>query len=236
MNTTPAPIDEWSAQWKKEFDAGVRASRCFNQSAIDRVLTAVGRSPLTLDAFADALERVAKIYAFWHDANDQPWTGEIHKWLTSLVGALRKLRKLLTNPPGEDPLTTPPGEDPRFLAKLVFTAGHDRHDISEIRRAVKGIQVLEAAFGRMLRDRAFGHDRIGSRSAEHWLIGEALPKVYTEHFAQKFGRSRDKSTGKLGGPGIRFIVEVLSIMKVRTRDDEPFTPEAIEYYLRPARS
>ena len=227
MNTKSPTFEEWSAQWKEEWDAGVRASRRFNQGAIDRIITTVGRRPLALDDFADALERLARIYAFWRDANDQPWAGEIHRWLTAFVGALKKLRKLLANPPGGDP---------DFLAKSILTAAHDPHDFSDLRRAVEGIQVLEAAFGRMLRDRVFGRDRIGSRSAEHWLIGEALPRVYTEHFAQKFGRSRDKSTKKLGGPGIRFIVEVLSIMKVHTRDDEPFTPDAIEYYLRPARS
>ena len=227
MNTKSPTFEEWSAQWKEEWDAGVRANRRFNQSAIDRIITAVGRHPLALDDFADALERLARIYAFWRDANDQPWAGEIHRWLTAFVGALRKLCKLLANPPGEDP---------RFLAKLIFIAGNDRHDISEIRRAVEGIQVLEAAFGRMLRDRAFGRDQIGSRSTEHWLIGEALPRVYTEHFAQKVWYvTRHSRQEKPGGPGIRFIGEVLSIMGVRTRDGEPFTPEAIEYYIRPRR-
>ena len=227
MNTQSPTFDEWSAQWKKEWDAGVRASRRFNKNEIDRIVTAVGRHPIALDDFAEALEHVAKIFAFWDDANAQPCAAETYKWLSAFVGALRKLRKLLSNPPGEDP---------RFLAKFMFTGSCDRHDISEIRRAVEGIEVLEAAFGRMLRDRAYGRDRIGSRSTENWLIGEALPKVYSKHFGQKFGRSRDQSTGKLGGPGIQFIVEVLSIMGVRTRDDEPFTPEAIDYYLRPHRS
>ena len=226
MNMKSPTFEEWSTQWEKEWAADVRANRTFNESAIDRILTAVGRPTLALDEFADALERLARIYAFWRDANDQPGAGEIHKWLTAFVGALRKLCKLLANPPGEDP---------RFLAKLIFIAGNDRRDFSDLRRAVEGIQVLEAAFGRTLRDRALGRDRIGSRSAEHWLIGEALPRVYTEHFAERFSMSRDTVTKKPGGPGVRFIGEVLSIMGVCNRDGKPFTPEAIEYYIRPRR-
>jgi hypothetical protein len=181
--------------------------------------------PLDRNGFVKELDRVARIHSFWHDTNDQPPNGEIQEWLGSFVSAVRKVRTLLTHPPGDDP---------RFLAKLIFIAGHDRHDISQVRRAVEENQVLEATFGRLLRDESYGLDRIGSRYASaHWLIGEVLPKVYTRHFGDKFGYSRDKETGDPSGPGIRFILEVLSIMKVTTpRDGKPFGPDAVEYYLR----
>ena len=117
---------------------------------------------------------------------------------------------------------------------MINIAGQDCHDISEVRHAIEGVQVLEATFGRLLHDKSYGLDRIGSRyTAAHWLIGEALPGVYTQYFGNEFGYSRDKMTGDPSGPGIRFILEVLSIMGVTTpRDGNPFGPDADEHYLK----
>ena len=76
-----------------------------------------------------------------------------------------------------------------------------------------------------MRDKPYGRDRIGSKfaAAEHWLIGEALPRVYEKHFGERFSYTRDKETGVISGPSIRFIIEVLLIMKVNTpRDGKMF--------------
>ena len=96
--------------------------------------------------------------------------------------------------------------------------------------------MLEATFGRLLRDKSYGRGRIRSRNAEtHWLIGEELPRIYEQHFSEQFGYSRDKVTGIPIGPGMKFILEVLSIMDITTpRDGLPFGAEAVEYYLRSA--
>jgi hypothetical protein len=72
-------------------------------------------------------------------------------------------------------------------------------------------------------------------AAEHWLIGQALPRVYAQYFGDEFGYSRDTQTGDPSGPGIRFILEVLKIMKVMTPlGGKPFGPDAVEYYLKSA--
>jgi hypothetical protein len=217
-------FEEWSARWKQEWDAAVQAERLFNNSAIDRLTTAVGGPPSDRDALADELERLARIHSLWRDANAQPAVGAIGKWLAGFVGAVRTARDFLAHPPGDDH---------QCLAKLIFIAGQDRHDISQVRHAIEGVPVLEATFGRLLRDKSYGLDRIGSRNAAaHWLIGQALPGVYEKYFGRKFAYSRDKITSMPSGPGIRFILEVLAIMKVNTpRDGKLFGPEAVEYYL-----
>jgi hypothetical protein len=227
MNGSDETFEEWSARWKEEWDAGVQADRLFNNSAIDRLTTAVGRPPSDRDALADELERLARIHSLWSDVNNQLPNGEIRKWLGSFVRTVSRVRSFLAHPPGDDH---------EFLAKLIFIAGQDRHDISQVRHAIEGVQVLEATFGRLVRDKSYGFDRIGFwNSAAHWLIGKTLPAVYARYFGRKFRYSRDKETGDPSGPGIRFILEVLATMKVNTPlGDKPFGPDAVEHYLEAA--
>lgn len=182
----------------------------------------MGRRPSALDAFADELEHLARKYEFRHDASDQPSGGELREWLASSVNVVRK----------GDKFTRPADEDPDYLTREISAVVCDPNDISKARHAIEMMLEGAAALKRILPDKSYRRGRIGAQSPEHWLIGEALPKVYTRHFAEKFGMSRDKATGKPSGPGVRFIVEVLSIMGVCTRDGKPFTPEAIEYYIR----
>ena len=52
MNGSHETFEEWSARWKQEWDAAVQVERHFNNSAIDRVITAVGRPPSDRDALA----------------------------------------------------------------------------------------------------------------------------------------------------------------------------------------
>jgi hypothetical protein len=115
-------------------------------------------------------------------------------------------------------------------------AGQGRPEISEIiRRMIVGLLVLEATYWKISQYKRYDQDRIGSRpaAAEHWLIGEALPEAYQKHFGKRFGYSRNKVTGEISGPAIRFIRAILSLMKVNTpRDDKPFGSDAVEYYLR----
>jgi hypothetical protein len=225
MNTINETFDDARTQWEEEQKAKAEANRLFNSAAVGRAEKAVGKSVLSRDRFAEELERLAGIYSFWHDVNDQLPAGEIHDWVNRFVIAVSRARIILTHLPRDDP---------SILERLIFSIGHDRRDISQVRRAIEGIQVLEASFGKFARDKFYGLDRIGSRNAaEHWLIGKALPDVYTRYFGDKFGFSREKTTGIPSGPGIRFIGEILLIMGINTpRDGKPFGPEAIEYYLR----
>jgi hypothetical protein len=224
MNGSDETFEEWSTRWKQERHAAVQAERLFNNSAIDRLITAVGTPPSDRDALADELERLTRIHSLWRDANDQPTVRVIGTWLAGFVGAVSRARDFLAHPPGDDH---------QCLEKLIFIAGQDRHDISQVRHAIEGVEVLEATFGRFLRDKLYGLDRIGSwNAAAHWLIGKALPRVYEKYFGREFAYSRDKITNMPSGPGIRFILEVLATMKVNTpRDDRPFGSEAVQYYL-----
>jgi hypothetical protein len=220
-------FEEWSARWKQEWDSSVEASRLFNASAVDRIVASVGKPPLDRDGFVKDLERVAKNHSIRSEVNDQPPVGQVRKWLAANVSAARRLRKLHARPPG----------GANYLEKLIFIASQDRHDTSQFRCAIEMIPIVEVIYGRLLRDEPYGLDRIGSTyaAAEHWLIGEALPRAYTQYFGDEFRYSRDTETGDPSGPGIRFILEVLSIMGVTTpRDGKPFGPDAVEYYLKSA--
>jgi hypothetical protein len=179
MDDANETYDKWCARLKQEWDAREEASRPFNPGAVDRIVTAVGKPLPDRAGFADELERLARIHSLWHDVNDQPPDGEVRKSLESFVSALRRVRTMCTHPARDDP---------DYLVRFIFRMGQDRHDISQVRRAVEGIPVLEAIFGKVLRNKSYGLDRIGPRNAAaHWLIGQALPRAYTQYFGDKFG-------------------------------------------------
>jgi hypothetical protein len=224
MNDIDETFDEARARWKREQDARAEASRLFNPGAVDRVETAVGKPLLDRDGFADELEHLARIHSTWHDANDRPPDGATERWLVAVGNDLRRAGHRLANPPDGD-------QD--LLRKLMINRDVDPDDIGKLRLVFDGIPFAATKVRELLEFYVRG--RIESRSAESWLIGEALPGAYTQHFGDIFGHSRDKDSGVPSGPGIRFILEVLSIMKVTTpRDGKPFGPDAIEYYLRTA--
>ena len=225
MNDMDETFEEWSARWKQEWDARVRASRLFNAGAIDRLVTAVGRPPSDRDALANELERLARIYSTWHDANDRPPDGETGKWFDGLESDLAKVRHRLANPPHRDP---------DILRKSMIMSEVDPYIVGKIWNTFDGLELAKTVVGKILREKSYALGRIGSRyGAAHWLIGEALPRVYAQYFGGKFGYSRDKDSGVPSGPGIRFILEVLQTMKIGTpRDGKPFGPDAIEHYLK----
>jgi integrase len=228
-----AAFDIWLFEAAEKARLEALANRLFNDAAIDRIIDAVGlrHYPQTLqrEALAAELERVARNYSFRHEANDRPPDGEAREWFDGLASDLAKVRHRLPNPPRNDP---------DLLRRSMILADVDPDDIGKIENAFDGIRVAERVLGKILRKEAYGLGRIGSQSGSpenSWLIGEALPKVFEAHFGQKFGMSRNKKTKKPDGPGIRYIVEVLSIMGVVTRDGVPFTPAAVEDYVRPDR-
>jgi len=232
MNTTPGTVDEWMAQWAEKRAGDARANRLFNGLAIDQIINAVGLRycPPTLqrEGLAAALERVARHYSFRHEANDRPPDGEAREWFDGLASDLAKVRHRLANPPRSDP---------DLLRKSMVVADIDPDIIGEIRNTFDSIPLAERVLDKVLRKKSYGLGRIGSQlgSPENSsLIGKALPKVFEEHFGRPFRMSRNYLTRKPDGPGIRFIVEVLSVLKLVTRDGMPFTPEAVEYYIRSA--
>ena len=135
-------FDEWSARWKQEWESSVEASRLFNDAALDRIVTAVGKPLLQRDGFVKEFERVAKNYSIRCEVNDQPPDGKVRRWLAANVSAARRLRKLHDRPPG----------GAKYLAKLIFIASHDRHNTSQLRRAIVSIQIVEAIYGKLLRE------------------------------------------------------------------------------------
>ena len=230
---TAVAIDIWRAQRAQKAEANARANRLFNDAVIDGIINAVRvkRCPQTLqrEALAADPERVARHYSFRHEANDRPPDGDAREWFDGLANDLARVRFRLANPPRNDP---------DLLRKSMILAGVDPDDIGKIQNTFDSIPLAERVFEKILRKKSYGLGRIGSQlgSPENsWLIGEALPNVFEEHFGRPVRMSRDYSTGKPSGPGIRFIVEVLSIMGVVTRDGRPFTPGAVEDYVRPDR-
>jgi hypothetical protein len=120
----------------------------------------------------------------------------------------------------------------------MFLADVDPDDIGRIQHSFDGISFAKTTLDKILRKKSYSLGRIGSQlgSPENsWLIGEALPNVFEERFGRPFRMSRNNLTRKPDGPGIRFIVEVLSVLGVVTRDGMPFTPGAVEDYVRPDR-
>ena len=224
-------IDFWPTQsaQKAEADARARAKRLFSEAAIDRIINAVGirHCPQTLqrEAMAADLDRVARHYSFRHEANDRPPDGEAREWFDGLASDLARVRLRLANPPRNDP---------DLLHRSMILADVDPDDIGKIRNTFDAIAFAKTILDKILRAESYGLGRIGSRlgSPENsWLIGEALPKVFEQHFGQPCGMARDKSTKEPNSPGIRFIVEALCIMGVRARDGVPFKPGRVEYYI-----
>jgi len=225
----PQTYEEWLAEAAKKAEAAAQASRLFNVTAVDRILDAVGKRhwPATLnrETLTADLERVAQIYPIWHSLDHRPSDRATLERIERVNSTARRLDKLLPAPD----CSTGQNGDP--LMRLLLTAVDDGCDVSRIRDAIAGVSLIVARSDKILRGfRGLGWR--GRRSAESWLISEALPKIYEGHFARPFRISRDKATRQPSGPGIRFVVSVLSVMGVVTRDRKPYGPAAVEPYLR----
>jgi hypothetical protein len=220
------------AEGAKRTEAAARSNRRFNDAVIDRILHQVGDGlcPPTLDreALVAALERVAQSYSMQRYLDDQPSDRKMLQQVERILSTARRLDNLLPTLDGSG------SEDPDPLWRLMRTAASDIGDpASAAWQAIEGVRLSVALFHKILQDRSYSLGWNGHPSAESWLIEDALPKIYEQHFGRSFRMSRDKLTGLPSGPGIRFIIEVLSIMGVLTRDGKSYGPEAIEYYLRP---
>jgi hypothetical protein len=221
MSQSHETFEEACIRFDRDRWAQIAADLLFNDAAMDCIIAVAGKEPLGggggRPALSAQLGHAKRRYSFWHDVNAQPAVGKSREWLKGVIGDLASALRRLDHPPDGDHAS---------LDRLIRRA--------DIRQEIEAIPRVLSAFEEELKSESFGANRIGTRSAEHWLIGESLPEIYEKHFGP-FGMSRDKETGIPSGPGIRFIVEVLSIMGVVTRDGKPFGPEAVEHYLRHGR-
>jgi hypothetical protein len=222
--TKPESFEEYDARWHAEQAAEDRAKLRFNPAVTDQLVAAVRKQPLKgHDVLADDLELALRRYEMWKDVNDQPAFGKMYKWFDDSAKGLKRMYGSLSHSPDENR---------QCLDKIIFRATNGRRNLTEFQSFVDQIQMWETTFGGILKSNWFGADRIGGPSAKHWLIGETLPEIYKNHFGEELGFSRDKLTGMLIGPGVRFLVESLSIMSVLNEDGDPFAPSGVEYYLK----
>jgi hypothetical protein len=226
MNGTDETYDEWSARLKQERDAGGRANRLFSEKAIDRIVKKVRKPASNRDALADQLDRVRATFASWDFANDRPPDGKTEEWFNALQHELKRVSQRLANPAGGDA---------DLLRRSMVMMDMNPDDIAKVFNTFEGLRFATMIVSNIIRDESYRRGRIESLTAEHWLIGEALPRIYSQHFSSEIGLARNKKTNRPDSPGIRFIVKVLSIMRVLDRDGKPFEPTAVEHYVRAAR-
>jgi len=226
----PQTYEEWLAEAAKKAEATARASRLFNPTAVDRILDAVGKRywPPTLNRenLTEDLERSARIHSIWDLLGHQPSDRVMLKRVERLNSSAKRFGRTLPS------IDNPAGENSDPLMRLLLRAADDGSGIPKIQGAVDGARFIAAISDEILNDFPnLGWD--GQQSAESWLISQALPKIYAQHFARPFRMSRQRTKPRHpSGPGIRFVVSVLSVMGVVTRDRKPYGPEAIEHYLR----
>jgi hypothetical protein len=233
MTKPPPPVrqtyEDWLADAFEKREAAAQASRLFNVTAVNRILDAVGKRywPATLnrETLTADLEDAARVYPVWHLLDHQPSDRAMLRKAERVKNTAGRLAELLPV------LGSSSGENRERLMRLLLGAVDDSRDVSNIHGVIAGLPSIVAASDRILRDfPSLGWG--GRRSAERWLIGEALPKIYERHFVRSFRISRDKATRQPSGPGIRFVVSVLSVMGVVTRHHKPYGPAAVEPYLR----
>jgi hypothetical protein len=93
----------------------------------------------------------------------------------------------------------------------------------------EGVAVCVSAASELLEreDLALAWRTPSEPTANYWLMGK-LTNVYTALVGREpFGIAR-AADGVPGGPGIRFVQEVLEIAGIRNRDGRPYRPAAIE--------
>jgi hypothetical protein len=195
--------EEWSARLNREREARVRTGQVFSDAAIDRIVQKVRKPASDRGALAAKLERLRQTFASWDFANDQPPDGQTKEWLNALEHDLRSVGQRLANPAGGDA---------DLLRRSMIMRGVNPDDIAKVFNTFEGLPFATTIVTNINRDESYRRGRIESLTAEHWLIGEALSKIYSQHFASEIGLARNKKTKKPDSPGIRFIVEVLSMM------------------------
>jgi hypothetical protein len=124
---------------------------------------------------------------------------------------------------------TPTDKDLDPLMRLFLDTASREGDV-DVRRAIDGIRLIEELSDKVLRDKSYDLGWAGRRSAERWLISDALPKIYEQHFRRPFRMSR--LNGRSNGPGFRFGEAVLSVMRVVNQNGKPFQPTGIEHHWR----
>ena len=226
MNGADETYDEGTARLKEEWEARVRTNRVFDEEAVDRIVQKVGKPASDRGALAAKLERLPQTFAFWDSANDRPPDGKTEEWFNALEHDLRSVCQRWANPVGGDA---------DILRRSLVMHGLDPDKIEKVLNIFEGLPLARSTVRDIIQDKSYRRGRIESLTAEHWLIGEALPRIYSQHFCGKVGLARNKKTKKPDSPGIRFIVETLSIMGILDRDGKPFESTAVEHYVRAAR-
>jgi hypothetical protein len=218
--------EEWSARLKREREARVRANQVFSEAAIDRIVQKVRKPASDRGALTAKLERLRQTIASWDFANDRPPDGQTKEWLDALEHDLRSVCQRLANPAGGNA---------DLLRRSMVMMGVNPDDIAKVFNIFEDLRFATMIVTSINRDESYRRGRIESLTAGHWLIGEALPQIYSQHFGSEIGLARNKTTKKPDSPGIRFIVEVLSMMGVLDRDGKRFEPTAVEHYVKEAR-
>jgi hypothetical protein len=225
MHGAAETYEEWSARWEQEWEACVRTNQIFSEGGVDRIVQKVGKPASDRGALGAELERLPQIFASWDFANDRPPDGQTKEWFNALEHDLKSVCQRLANPAGEDA---------DLLRRLMVMMGMNPDDIAKIFSIFEGLRFATNIVSNITRDESYRRGRIEWLTAEHWLIGEALPRIYSQHFGSEIGFARNKKTKKPDSPGIRFIVEVMSMIGVLDRDGKPFEPTAVEHYVRAA--
>lgn len=112
-------------------------------------------------------------------------------------------RVLKSNPPTGDEL-------PPWLEGHCMWDGGKRVDVRTAIEAVIRLEDWTKARCDELREQLpqNGKSAHATVSAKSWLIGLALPLIYSKHFGRKFGFSRSHDgQGTPSGPGIRFVLK-----------------------------
>jgi hypothetical protein len=181
-----------------------RTRRLISDKAAGRILGAVGKKFVPADLDRSALR--AAIEQAWvaREIIDKNRPGpRLRRCLNQLDHAYKAADKLASTLVANNDLV-------ERVTDLVPEA------ILNIRQVAIVIKVLKERIGNY---RTIANEYRRVPTATEWLAGVELPCIYEVHFRRGTGVSRDKVSGKPGGPMVRFIAAALNEARVPVKDE-----------------
>jgi hypothetical protein len=229
------PIPEWATDfdsWMRRLAAARIEDReepkFWDEAKVDQVLSKINRrhwrEPFDRIGLANDLEAAKRLYDNWRGAFDlRPTSKKITKRAEQIRSLCARLLAVLPNPGNLIPKT----DDviPDAFGQLMFKGAEK---VELLRSAITSLEEVKKLATQLTSLSEIPREDHGPNTANDWLIGKELPKIYGRYFTGKpQGVSTPRGRQNPSGPALEFLLIVLKIMQVRHSRRKHYQPYGI---------
>jgi hypothetical protein len=241
-------MSEIIPEWATDFDSWIQRAaariegqeqpKFWDEAKVDPVLAKIKpsywREPFDRMALAKDLEATKALYDSWKDSLDlRPTNNQARKRADRIQKLSERLLLELPNPdnlrPKGDPLSGPPD----VFGQLMFQRADE---VDLLRSTITGLEEIKERAAR-LSVAAIRKDDRAPNTANDWLIGKAIPRIFERYFTAK-PQGVNTTNGRRDpyGPAIDFVLAVLDTMQVTSSHQRRYGPYGIVEIWRRAKT